>query len=105
MNLPFNEIQHDDLEAIKLAIAQGAILIDVRSDEEFLAGSAAGAQHIPLDQIPARLDELHPDESYVVFCRSGQRSDYAQRFLEQNGFQHVLNGGSFGMMIDLVGDH
>ncbi len=96
-------ILHDDIETVKAAVQNAAILLDVRSDEEFLEGSAAGAAHIPIDQIPQRLKELNPEETYVVFCRSGQRSDMVQRFLLQNGFENVLNGGSFGMMIDLVG--
>ena len=55
-------------------IPEGARILDVREDYEWAAGHVAGALHIPLDQLPARLEELDPDEDLYVICRTGGRS-------------------------------
>ena len=63
----------------------GVVLLDVREDDEWQAGHAPGAVHVPLAQVPARLDELPEGELYVV-CRSGGRSQQAAVWLSRNGF-------------------
>jgi NADPH-dependent 2,4-dienoyl-CoA reductase/sulfur reductase-like enzyme/rhodanese-related sulfurtransferase len=71
------------------------LLVDVRSKEESLPGSIAGAVHIPLEELRDRLDELPQDRRIYLFCRVGRRSYIAARILEQNGFTEVfsLSGG------------
>lgn len=60
-------------------------LLDVRENDEWAAGHAPGAVHIPLGELPARVGELnHEGEVYVV-CRSGGRSARATAWLVQNG--------------------
>lgn len=70
-------------------------LVDVRTPSEFSSGSVKGSVNIPLDKLPAQLEKLKGKESIVVFCRSGNRSAQAKRFLEQNGFTTVINGGTW----------
>lgn len=68
-------------------LADDALVVDVREPDEWAAGHAPGAVHIPLGDIPARLDELpHTDESLPVVCRSGGRSSRAVQWLVQQGF-------------------
>ena len=55
-------------------VPAGAKIIDVREDNEWEAGHAVGATHIPLGELPGRLDEIDPDEDNYVICRSGGRS-------------------------------
>jgi rhodanese-related sulfurtransferase len=43
-----------------------AVILDVREDYEWVAGHAEDAIHIPLDQLPSRLDELDPDQDLYV---------------------------------------
>lgn len=75
------------------AVAEGAALLDVREDDEWEAGHAPGALHIPLGQLTGRLGEL-PEGEIVVVCRSGGRSARAVAWLNQNGFETVnLDGG------------
>lgn len=75
------------------AVADGAALVDVREDDEWQAGHAPGAQHIPLGQLTARLGEL-PEGELVIVCRSGGRSARAVAWLNQNGFEALnLDGG------------
>ncbi|HEX2051088.1 MAG TPA: rhodanese-like domain-containing protein [Actinomycetota bacterium] len=69
-------------------------LVDVREQWEWDAGHIEGARHVPLGELPARLDELPPGRPVVVVCRSGARSADATEFLRAQGFDaHNLDGG------------
>lgn len=69
-------------------------VLDVREDYEWEAGHIAGALHIPLGQLPERLDELDPDVDYNVICRTGGRSYQATQWLNGNGYGAVnVRGG------------
>jgi rhodanese-related sulfurtransferase len=75
------------------SVAAGAVILDVREPEEWVAGHIPGALHIPLADVPARLDEL-PDGEIVVICRSGGRSARAVGWLTDHGFEAInLTGG------------
>ena len=47
--------------------------------------------HIPMNQIPNRINELNPDVDYVVMCRTGARSSQICEFLSNQNFQSVAN--------------
>jgi len=69
-------------------------LLDVREDEEWVAGHIAGSQHIPLGQLAARLDEVPRDRTVVTVCRSGHRSGIAAKGLAARGLTaENLEGG------------
>lgn len=72
-----------------------ALIVDVREADEWAAGHAPGAVHIPMGDVPARLDELPiTDESLPVICRSGGRSSRVVQWLVQQGFDVVnVDGG------------
>ena len=72
-----------------------ALIVDVREADEWAAGHAPGAVHIPMGDVPARLDELPvTDESLPVICRSGGRSSRVVQWLVQQGFDVVnVEGG------------
>ncbi|MGH3492145.1 MAG: rhodanese-like domain-containing protein [Sciscionella sp.] len=65
-------------------LPEEAALIDVREDDEWAAGHAPDAVHIPLGELPQRLAELPDGELYLV-CRSGGRSGQAAAYLTANG--------------------
>lgn len=70
-------------------------LIDVRGHDEFMGGHVAGSHNIPLQEIPARLDELKQlPTPLILFCASGNRSGQAWRFLSQHDIDCV-NAGSW----------
>lgn len=52
---------------------------------------AAGALHIPLDDIEARADELDRDQTYAVMCRSGYRSSVALSLLRRAGLERLID--------------
>ena len=76
-------------------VAADAVLIDVREPEEWQAGHAREAIHIPLAELPGRLAELPTGEAeLVIVCRSGVRSARAVAWLNQNGVEALnLDGG------------
>lgn len=84
-----------DNAPLAAAISDGAFLVDVRTPGEFASGSVAGATNIPLDALPNQLAKFKGKKNIVVFCRSGNRSSQAKAILEQNGFQNVINGGTW----------
>jgi len=67
------------------------LLLDVREDWECAIASIEGARHIPMNEIPERIDELEPERETVVICHHGMRSEQVARYLEQNGFIDVSN--------------
>lgn len=75
-------------------VADGAVLLDVRTPGEFAAGHIDGALNIPVDELPRRLDEVGArDKPVVVYCRSGRRSAQAAGMMRQQGFQSVHDLG------------
>ncbi|WTL36223.1 rhodanese-like domain-containing protein [Nocardia sp. NBC_01503] len=70
-----------------------ALLLDVREEDEWRLGHAPGALHIPLVDVPARLDELNYDAEIYVICRQGGRSVTAVQFLESVGIEAVMVDG------------
>lgn len=69
-------------------------LLDVREDEEWVAGHIEGSQHIPLGQLASRLDEVPRDRVVVTVCRSGHRSGIAAKGLAARGVSaENLDGG------------
>lgn len=77
------------------AISHGALLVDVRSQGEFASGSVDGAINIPVEIIGEQTDKLKGYDTIIVFCRSGNRSAYAQQILQSKGFKNVINGGTW----------
>lgn len=78
-------------------IKEGALVIDVRTDGEFRSGHLEGALNIPYEQTEALVKAVGQDKSrsVIVYCRSGRRSGLAQRALQDQGYQHVINGGGY----------
>ena len=70
------------------------LLLDVRTREEFRAGTIPGSRNIPIDELRDRLAELPQDRELLVFCHTGVRSYLACRILGQKGFRcRNLSGG------------
>ncbi|HTJ37427.1 MAG TPA: rhodanese-like domain-containing protein [Dactylosporangium sp.] len=72
-------------------IADDAYILDVREADEWAAGHAPDAVHVPMMQIPARIDEIPEDRDVVVVCRVGGRSAQVVAFLQQNGRERTIN--------------
>jgi rhodanese-related sulfurtransferase len=81
----------DAAELEQLRRAGTVTLLDVRTDPEVARGFIAGARHVPLNQLPARYEELDPQALTVVYCQSGARSAQACAWLAEHGFERVRN--------------
>ena len=86
------------------AIHEGAFLVDVRTPAEFAQGSAKGAINIPLNTVADELAQFKDKDKIVVFCKSGNRSGQAKSILEKNGFQNVINGGTWQNVNQIVNE-
>lgn len=67
------------------------VLLDVREQNEVDYCRIAGAIHIPMNQVPQRLQELNPQDTLVVHCHKGGRSMQVCLFLESKGYKNVSN--------------
>ena len=70
------------------------MLLDVREDDEWQRGHAAGARHIPMNEVPARIGEIEPGATLFVVCHLGGRSLRVAQYLAQNGYAPInVSGG------------
>jgi rhodanese-related sulfurtransferase len=78
---------------IKEYLEKGAIVLDVRTQMEWDEGHCDGAEHIVLNLIPLKLEEIKAfNKPVIAVCKSGGRSGQAAQFLSNNGID-VINGG------------
>jgi len=76
-------------------IANKAIILDVRTKEEFNGGHIKGSVNIPLQNLNAQLSKLKKEKTIITCCASGSRSSVAKNILKSNGFENVHNAGSW----------
>ena len=90
----FNLFKRKDMDQkIKEYLEKGAIVLDVRTKEEWDEGHTAGAEHIVLSIIPLEIEQIKSwNKPVIAVCRSGARSGQAEQFLKQNGVD-AINGG------------
>jgi phage shock protein E len=76
-------------------LTAGAVVLDVRTKNEFDAGHIRGAKHIPLDKIQTQMNEIRRlNKPVITVCRSGSRSAVAKKILSNAGIE-AYNGGSW----------
>jgi rhodanese-related sulfurtransferase len=81
-------------------VNDAAYLLDVREQDEWDAGHAPGAHHVPMSSLIARIDEVPAEGPVVVICRHGQRSAQVVNYLIAQGRDNVVNLD--GGMVDWV---
>ena len=85
---------------VNLINHEGALVLDVRENNEYQGGHIINSVHIPLGTLNNRLKELdkYKNKPIIVGCRSGQRSASACVTLKKSGFETVYNlsGGVMG---------
>ncbi|KUI35121.1 sulfurtransferase [Mycobacterium sp. IS-1496] len=88
------EVTQADVAELPTAFDGTTLLLDVREDDEWQQGHAAGALHIPMGEVPARLDEVDQDATVYVMCHAGGRSQRVAQYLVRNGYRAVnVSGG------------
>jgi rhodanese-related sulfurtransferase len=87
-------VAQTDVAGMPAEFGPGTVLLDVREDDEWQRGHAADAQHIPMGEVPARLNEIDPRATLYVICKGGGRSQKVAQFLAGNGYEPVnVSGG------------
>lgn len=82
-----------DVAVLKQRLERGEALnlIDVREEEEVACGMIPGAKHIPMNEIPDRLDEVERTDEIIFICRSGYRSERVCEYLQHIGIEGCVN--------------
>ncbi len=88
--IAYREMDVTELETV-LQNGSAPTIIDVREDFELEISKLQGAMHIPMNEVPKRLEELNTDLDYVVMCRTGVRSAQICEFLSNQNFKSVAN--------------
>ena len=81
-------VSWDEAERLR---AEGAFMLDVRSEDEFALGAIPGAINIPNTELRTRLSEVPKDRLVIINCAMGLRGYLAERILRQNGYEQVKN--------------
>lgn len=85
------QLSAPELSARLEQVGESPVILDVREPWETQVCQIAGATHIPMREIPARLGELCQEKEIVVLCHHGVRSQHVANFLAQQGFQKLFN--------------
>lgn len=93
-----DEVRQIDVATACAEQAAGALLLDVREQDEWDAGHAPGAIHLPMSELQERYAELPECDSTLIICRSGARSDAVAHALSRIGRAGCANivGGMQG---------
>ena len=92
-------LQNGDItiEELKNKVSQGAILIDVRSNQEYREGHIQGAINVPDYEITNKIEREIPkkNQQIVLYCQYGGRSKNAMNLMKKMGYTNIynLNGG------------
>jgi thioredoxin 1 len=78
-----------DTATLAKALDEGAVLVDVRTSEEYVEAHVPGARLVPLDQLGTRLHEIPKDQRVYVICAIGGRSYSAAEALSRAGWDAV----------------
>ena len=82
-------------------IEDGALLIDVRTPQEYNTRHIPNAVNLPLQTLNLTIQSIPKDKNIVVYCRSGNRSGQAYNYMTKIGFTNVHNGGGFQELISV----
>jgi rhodanese-related sulfurtransferase len=87
-------VAQTDVADLPVEFGPGTVLLDVREDDEWQRGHAAEARHIPMGEVPARVNEIDRHAKLYVICKAGGRSQKVAQYLAGNGYEPVnVSGG------------
>lgn len=88
-----------DPQTARKLVASGALVLDVRTAEEYAEAHLPNATNIPVQELPSRIPEVEKlaggdkGRPIVVYCAAGSRAAKAKAQLEAAGYSQVVNGG------------
>ena len=83
---------------IKDLLNKGAKLVDVRTYYEFSQGALKDALNMPINSFHYAVEDLDRDDTILLYCRSGARSEMAKNYLKSHGYPNVHNIGSYSLL-------
>ena len=83
---PYYRINPSEARSMLEADPGNTVVVDVRRDDEWVTGHVAGAMHIPIDELPNRMDEVPPDQKLLFICAAGVRSGLACEIAAAMGY-------------------
>lgn len=83
-------------------IDKGAVILDVRTEDEYKMGHIDGSINISLGTIRERYTELDISKTYITCCSHGLRSVKVETILKEKGFKNVFNGGAWSDLEKIV---
>lgn len=99
-----NSANRMDPQTVKQKIEEGSgIIIDVRTSQEFADGHLKKAKHnwdVISGEFQEKLAGLDKEETYYLYCRSGNRSGKATSIMKQKGFHNVYNIGAYQTLVN-----
>jgi len=85
---------------VRKLVADGAQLVDVRTDHEWDAAHIEGASHIELAELSARATEVDRDRQVIFYCRGDNRSDMAAAAFASEGYEAIALAGGIQAWVD-----
>ena len=83
---PFYRVDSDEASEILEKEKDGAVMVDVRRDDEWVSGHVMGAIHVPIDDLLGRFDELPQGKKLLFICAAGVRSGLACEMAASMGY-------------------
>lgn len=80
---------------VKQEVDNGAVIVDVRTKDEYSGGHIKGSINIPLNELNSGSKKLSKNKMIITCCASGMRSSAARSLLRKKGFEKVHNGGGW----------
>jgi rhodanese-related sulfurtransferase len=83
---PYYRVDSNEARTMLESETLNMVVIDVRRDDEWVTGHVTGAIHIPVDDLPFRIDEVPRDKKVLFICAAGVRSGLACEIAASMGY-------------------
>ncbi|MDE2234963.1 MAG: sulfurtransferase [Gammaproteobacteria bacterium] len=89
--MPVRSLTPREVAELQTRSPQSVTILDVREPWEVERVRLPDSLHIPMDELREHLGELNPEQTYVVLCHHGNRSQQVAAFMQAQGFRDVIN--------------
>ena len=84
---PYYRVDSNEAKSMLDSEPNNTVVVDVRRDDEWVTGHVSGAIHVPIDDLPGRMDEVPQDKKVLFICAAGVRSGLACEIAASMGFE------------------
>jgi sulfur-carrier protein adenylyltransferase/sulfurtransferase len=89
--MPVRSLSPREVTDLRAKSVRPVTILDVREPWEYERVHLPDCLHIPMDDLRERLDELDREQTYVILCHHGNRSQLVAAFMQSHGFKDVIN--------------